>query len=86
MVGAKRVLFNITGDSKIYIRDIDEAARIINDASGRDVNLLWGFVLDPDMEDMARITIFAADFDAPFEHTQEDTANSVEENINEVNA
>ena len=63
MVGAKRVLFNVTGGAKIGIHEIDEAARIINNASDKDVNLIWGQVFDPDMEDMVRITIIATDFD-----------------------
>jgi cell division protein FtsZ len=63
MIGAKRVLFNVTGGSKIGIHEIDEAARIINNASDKDVNLIWGQVFDPDMEDMVRITIIATDFD-----------------------
>ncbi|MDR1508798.1 MAG: cell division protein FtsZ [Synergistaceae bacterium] len=63
MVGAKRVLFNVTGSSKITIHEIDEAAAIINNASDRDVNLIWGQVFDPDMDDMVRITIIATDFD-----------------------
>jgi cell division protein FtsZ len=63
MIGAKRVLFNVTGGAKIGIHEIDEAARIINNASDKDVNLIWGQVFDPDMEDMVRITIIATDFD-----------------------
>jgi cell division protein FtsZ len=63
MIGAKRVLFNVTGGSKISIHEIDEAATIINNASDKDVNLIWGQVFDPDMEDMVRITIIATDFD-----------------------
>jgi cell division protein FtsZ len=63
MVGAKRVLFNVTGSSKITIHEIDEAAAIINNASDKDVNLIWGQVFDPDMDDMVRITIIATDFD-----------------------
>jgi cell division protein FtsZ len=63
MIGAKRVLFNVTGGSKIGIHEINEAAGIINNASDKDVNLIWGQVFDPDMEDMVRITIIATDFD-----------------------
>ncbi|MDR1965609.1 MAG: cell division protein FtsZ [Synergistaceae bacterium] len=63
MVGAKRVLFNVTGGSKIGIHEIHEAATIINNASDKEVNLIWGQIFDPDMEDMVRITIIATDFD-----------------------
>ncbi|MDR3280580.1 MAG: cell division protein FtsZ [Synergistaceae bacterium] len=63
MVGARRVLFNVTGGSKIGIHEVEEAASIINNASDKDVNLIWGQVFDPDMEDMVRITIIATEFD-----------------------
>jgi cell division protein FtsZ len=63
MIGAKRVLFNVTGSSKLGIHEVEEAAQIINNASDRDVNLIWGQVFDPDMEDMVRITIIATDFE-----------------------
>jgi cell division protein FtsZ len=63
MISAKRVLFNITGSSKIEISEVEEAAKIIFDASNKDASLIWGQVFDPDMEDdMARIMIMAADF------------------------
>jgi cell division protein FtsZ len=63
MIGAKRVLFNVTGTSKLGIHEVEEAAHIINDASDKNVNLIWGQVFDPDMEDMVRITIIATDFE-----------------------
>ena len=63
MIGAKRVLFNVTGSSKLGIHEVEEAAQIINNASDRDVNLICGQVFDPDMEDMVRITIIATDFE-----------------------
>ena len=63
IIGAKRVLVNVTGGAKIGIDKLSEAMRIINDASDKDVNLIWGQVFDPNMDDMVRITIIAADFD-----------------------
>jgi cell division protein FtsZ len=63
MIGAKRVLFNVTGTSKLGIHEVEEAAQIINNASDKDVNMIWGQVFDPDMEDMVRITIIATDFE-----------------------
>jgi cell division protein FtsZ len=63
MIGAKRVLFNVTGTSKLGIHEVQEAANIINNSSDKEVNLIWGQVFDPDMDDMVRITIIATDFD-----------------------
>jgi cell division protein FtsZ len=63
MVGAKGVLFNVSGGSKIGIHEVEEAARIINNASDIDANVIWGQVFDPDMEDVVKITIIATGFD-----------------------
>ncbi|MDR1916137.1 MAG: cell division protein FtsZ [Synergistaceae bacterium] len=63
MIGAKGVLFNVSGGAKIGIHEVEEAATIINNASDDDANIIWGQVFDPDMEDIVRITIIATGFD-----------------------
>jgi cell division protein FtsZ len=63
MVGAKGVLFNVSGGAKIGIHEVEEAAQIINNACDEEANVIWGQVFDPDMEDVVRITIIATGFD-----------------------
>ncbi|MDR1470926.1 MAG: cell division protein FtsZ [Synergistaceae bacterium] len=63
MIGAKGVLFNVSGGANIGIHEVEEAANIITDASDPDANIIWGQVFDPDMEDVVRITIIATGFD-----------------------
>jgi cell division protein FtsZ len=62
MTGAKGVLFNITGGADVGIFEIHEAARIINEASDDDANIIWGSAIDEEMEDRIKITVIATGF------------------------
>ncbi|MDR3332678.1 MAG: cell division protein FtsZ [Synergistaceae bacterium] len=63
MIGARGVLFNVSGGANIGIHEVQEAANIINDASDEDAFVIWGHVFDPDMEDAVKITVIATGFD-----------------------
>lgn len=63
MIGAKGVLFNVSGGANIGIHEIQEAAQIINNASDDDAFVIWGHVFDPDMDDAVKITVIATGFD-----------------------
>lgn len=69
MVGAKGVLFNVSGGANIGIHEIQEAAQIINNASDEDAFVIWGHVFDPDMDDAVKITVIATGFDESVEMT-----------------
>ena len=63
MIGAKGVLFNVSGGANIGIHEIEEAAQIINNASDEDAFVIWGHVFDPEMDDAVKITVIATGFD-----------------------
>jgi cell division protein FtsZ len=63
MIGAKGVLFNVSGGANIGIHEVEEAAEIINNASDEDAFIIWGHVYDPEMEDAVKITVIATGFD-----------------------
>lgn len=63
MVGAKGVLFNVSGGQNIGIHEIQEAAEIINNASDEDAYVIWGHVFNPEMDDQVKITVIATGFD-----------------------
>jgi cell division protein FtsZ len=63
MVGAKGVLFNVSGGANIGIHEVEEAAEIINNASDDEAFIIWGHVYDPEMEDAVKITVIATGFD-----------------------
>lgn len=62
MDGAKGVLFNVTGGSDVGIYEIQEAARVINEAADEDATIIWGHTIDADMADRIKITVIATGF------------------------
>ena len=61
--GAKGVLFNITGGRNMSMHEIDEAAKIITEAVDSSANIIFGAVLDEEMDDDMKITVVATGFD-----------------------
>jgi len=61
--GARGVLFNITGGKNMTMHEIDEAAKTITDAVDPDANIIFGAVLDENMDDDLQITVVATGFD-----------------------
>jgi cell division protein FtsZ len=62
--GATAVLFNVTGGMDLTLHEVDEAARVIRDMAHPDVNLIFGAVMDPEMEKgEIRLTVIATGFD-----------------------
>jgi len=63
--GARGVLFNVTGGPNLSLYEVNQAAAIIKETSHPEVNLIFGAVIDPSMEEKFRITVIATGF----EHT-----------------
>jgi cell division protein FtsZ len=61
--GARGILFNVTGGSNLSLYEVNLAASIIKETAHPDVNLIFGAVVDPTMEDNIRITVIATGFD-----------------------
>ena len=62
--GAHGILFNITGGLDLTLHEVNEAAEVISRAADPDVNIIFGAVIDPKMEDSIRITVIATGFDS----------------------
>ncbi len=62
--GAKAVLVNVTGSSKINLHKVHEAVNIIQETADPDANILFGFVSDDSMGDTAKITVIATGFES----------------------
>jgi cell division protein FtsZ len=63
MEGAKGVLLNITGGSKLARSEINEAADVIAQAADPEANIIFGAVIDPRLDNEIRITVIATGFD-----------------------
>ncbi len=61
--GAKGVLMNITGGPDLGLFEVDAATEIIMQAADADANIIWGAVIDNDLEDTIQITVIATGFD-----------------------
>jgi cell division protein FtsZ len=61
--GARGILFNVTGGADLSLYEVNEAASIIKRTAHPDVNLIFGAVVDQEMEDEIRITVIATGFD-----------------------
>ncbi len=60
--GAKGVIINFTADPEVALDDIYRAADIIREEADPEANIIWGVVLDDELEDELRITIIATGF------------------------
>jgi cell division protein FtsZ len=60
--GARGILINFTGGLDLSLHEIDEAARIVQEAAHEDANIIFGAVIDPGLEDEVRMTVIATGF------------------------
>lgn len=62
IVGATCVLLNITGSKDLGMFEIQEAAKIVQDAADPDANIIFGTVIDDSFKDDIKITLIATGF------------------------
>jgi cell division protein FtsZ len=60
--GARGILINFTGGPDLSLHEIDEAARIVEEAAHEDANIIFGAVIDPTLQDEIRMTVIATGF------------------------
>jgi cell division protein FtsZ len=61
--GAKGVLINITGGSSLSFYEVNEAASLIREAAHEDAEIIFGSVIDPDLDDKIVVTVIATGFE-----------------------
>src|SRR5437773_3408582 len=62
--GAKRVLFNISGDEDMTLFEVNEVAERIGEAIDDTADITCGAVIDPALHDTIRVTLIAAGMEA----------------------
>lgn len=64
IMGARGLVFNITGGHDLSMFEVDEAARVITSACDQDANIIFGATVDPSFEEgEIKITVVATGFD-----------------------
>jgi cell division protein FtsZ len=61
--GAHGVLILVQGASDLGLHEIDEAARLVQEAVSPEANIIYGTTIDDTLGDEVRITVIAAGFD-----------------------
>jgi cell division protein FtsZ len=60
--GAKGVLINVTGGEDMTLFDVNTATSLIYEIAGDDANIIFGAVVDHEMDDKMRVTVIATGF------------------------
>ena len=61
--GAKGVLFNITGGKDLGMYEVDDAAKFITKSVDPEAKIIFGAVIDEEMDEEVKITVVATGFD-----------------------
>ena len=62
IAGAEGVLVNITGGRDLTLHEVNEASGVVVAAAGEEANVIFGAVIDPNMDGELMITVIATGF------------------------
>ena len=68
--GARGILINFTGGSDLSLHEVEEAARVVQEAAHEEAHIIFGAVIDPSLQGEVRITVIATGFTERKEATQ----------------
>ena len=57
--GAKGVIFNVKGNNTLSLMEINSAVALINEKVSEDANIIFGTVIDENMNDNVQVTVIA---------------------------
>lgn len=72
--GAQGVLINITGGQDLTLHEIDAASSVIKEVADPEANIIFGSVIDPEFDDIVKVTVIATGFDKDMEKVKETTS------------
>jgi cell division protein FtsZ len=75
--GATGVLINIVGGPDMRMKEIEEAATLVQEQAHEDANIIFGATIDDAMGDMIKVTVIATGFDTPVVEVSPQLASSV---------
>lgn len=61
--GAKGILFTVAGNSNLGMHEVNEAAKVITCSADSDAKIIFGAVVQDDIEDEIKITVIATGFE-----------------------
>ncbi|MFQ5450169.1 MAG: cell division protein FtsZ [Nitrospinaceae bacterium] len=76
--GAQGILINITGGEDLTLMEVNEASMLIQKNAHDDAHIIFGAVIDPNMEGQIRVTVIATGFDDKMDEVEKPLLKSVE--------
>ena len=61
--GAQGILINITGGEDLGLLEVNEASMMVQENAHEDAHIIFGAVIDPDMQGKMRVTVIATGFE-----------------------
>jgi len=61
--GARGVIINVTGGPDLSLVEVNEASCVIQEVAHEDANIIFGAVVDPQLQGRVKITVIATGFD-----------------------
>ena len=62
--GARGVIINVTGGHDMSLMEVNEASLLIQAAAHEDANIIFGAVVDPNLDGWVKVTVIATGFDS----------------------
>jgi cell division protein FtsZ len=63
--GARGVLINISGGPDLSLHEVTEASSIVQEAADPEANIIFGSVINDQLQDEVLVTVIATGFDGP---------------------
>ena len=61
--GARGVIINVTGGPDLSLMEVSDASTIVQEAAHEDANIIFGAVVDPELQGKVKITVIATGFE-----------------------
>jgi cell division protein FtsZ len=77
--GAKNVLVNVCSGENISAQEVAEIMKVVTASADENVNILWGQVVDPSLDNNVSVTVIATGFHDRMEDNSADSADTAQE-------
>ncbi len=82
--GAKSLLINVTGGLDMSLFEVNEIVDIISKAVGQDTNIVFGAIINEEMQDEIRVSVIATSCEVNIEEEEEEKEKEEEVNKKEL--
>jgi cell division protein FtsZ len=82
--GARGVLINITGGPDMTLHEVHEAATLVREQAHQDANIIFGSVVEQELDDEVRVTVIATGLSEQGRHRRREDLDSRLDNVTPI--